>query len=108
MEEFRIILLCFGAVFTFALGLAWLIPLVIAGHKGLKPTEHDESLAIFDMLLLLFDSIPIFWLFRAIPQAPSAYRSIRQTWKKEASIRNMFWLWSATLASTIGAIFIPS
>jgi hypothetical protein len=108
MEEIRIITLCFAGIFTFAFGLAWILPLIAAGQEDTKPSRDDIATSIADLILILLDCIPVFWLFRAIPEAPSAYRAARETWRKEPSIRAMFWLSGASLVVTVVALYIPA
>ncbi len=108
MEEIRIIILCFSGIFTFAFGLAWILPLFAAGQHDTKPSKDDFTTSILDLILILLDCIPVFWLFRAIPEAPSAYRAARETWRKEPSIRVMFWLSGASLVVTVGALYFPA
>jgi len=52
--------------------------------------------------------IPFFWLFRAIPEVPSAYKAARETWKREASIRCLFWLSIASLPVNVGSCHLPA
>ena len=106
-ETVRIIILCFGGIFTFAFGLAWIMPMVIAGQDQSERKKSDVAWGLMDLILILLDCFPIFWLFRAIPEAPSAYRAARETWKKETSIRTMFWLSTGSLLVTLGACFFP-
>lgn len=108
MEQIRIIILCFGGIFTFAFGLAWIIPLSLAGQRESRCDKTSVTFGLLDLLLILLDCIPVFWLFRAIPEAPSAYRAVREAWKNEASIRIMFWLSFGSLAVTIGCCFLPT
>jgi hypothetical protein len=107
MEELRTVILSFGGIFTFAFGLAWILPLATAGRKEAKLKRDDAAFALLDLLLMAFDCIPFFWLFRAIPETPSAYRAARQAWRSQPTIRSMFWLSAAALVVTILAWNIP-
>jgi ABC-type antimicrobial peptide transport system permease subunit len=107
MDELSIIIMFFGGIFTFAFGLAWFIPLVTACQKESEPTYGDTIFSLLDLLLLLLDCIPLFWIFRDIPQAPSTYRLARETWRNQPTIRTMFWYSSISLVITLVAAFLP-
>lgn len=107
MEEVRIIMLCFAGSFTFAFGLGWIIPLCAACRKEKKPTRVDIAASILDLIMILLDCIPVFWIFRAIPEAPSAYRASREAWRKEPYIWAMFWLSATSLIVAVLALYIP-
>jgi hypothetical protein len=108
MEQIRIITLCFGGIFTFAFGLAWIIPLFVAGQKDTKPSRVDITTGVLDIILIILDCIPVFWLFRAIPEAPSAYKAAREAWTKEPSIRAMFWMSAVSFIVAVGSFYIPN
>lgn len=108
METIRLILLSFGGIFTFAFGLAWILPLMIAGQEELAKKKGSEVVLFMDLLLLAFDCIPIFWAFRALSEAPSTLREARALWKSERSIRSMFWLSMIALTVTILSAVWPA
>ena len=85
---------CFSGIFSFAFGMAWSLPLM-AAHSEQKSVscngnKRDVVFGGLDFLLVIFDCIPLFWLFRAISETPSAYKAVRDKWKSEASIRWSF------------------
>ena len=106
MEPVQTILLSFSGVFTFAFGLAWLLPLVTAGQEQRTVSKGEVVTTLLDIALLLLDYIPVFWIFRAIPEAPSAYRAARLEWNNNASLRISFWLSAISLATFVGCIYI--
>lgn len=108
MEELRIVILCLGVIFTFAFGLAWILPLTTAGQKEAKPTKVDAAFSLVDLLLVFLDCFPLFWLFRAVPETPSAYRAAREAWRSQSSIRVMFWLSVIALTVTVVTWILPS
>jgi len=105
MEELLIVILFFSGVLTFAFGLAWMIPLFTSMHKNESATSVDAAMTILDLILMLFDCIPFFWIIRAIPEAPSAYRSARETWRQNATVRSMFWFSAASFSVFLSVLF---
>lgn len=102
MQETATIILAFSGIFTFAFGMAWLFPLVAAHSKHPKPpTRSDWLFGGMDLVLCLMDCIPVFWLIRAIPEAPSAYAEARRKWREEKSIRLCFYLFIISAATTV-------
>ncbi len=106
MEPLRIIILTFSGIFTFAYGLAWIVPLVAAAKQESESSYVGQTLRLLDLFLIILDCIPIFWLFRAIPSTPSAYRAARDAWLTQSSIRTSFWLSLAALTITLAGLFI--
>ncbi|WAC21425.1 hypothetical protein OVA24_08500 [Luteolibacter sp. SL250] len=97
-----ICLLSFSAIFTFAFGMAWFMPLVAARNEVRKEeaTAHDTILTGADILLLIMDCFPFFWIFRTVgklPELPAAAREVREIWQAEPSIRRMFHAWLVSL-----------
>lgn len=114
MTEVHHALLAFHAIFTFAFTLAFAIPLAVAGaaeratraEQMRKPKGIWDTMGpLLDTLLLLEDSIPVFWLFRAIRDAPENARAAQKKWKEESSIRLCFWI-SIGLVFTFPLYFI--
>lgn len=114
MTEVQQAFLAFHAVFAFAFTLAFALPLAIAGAE--ERTERAERMRrpesildsigpLVDLWLLLEDSIPVFWLFRVIRDAPEDARAARKKWKEESSIRLCFWI-SLVLVFTFPLYFI--
>lgn len=93
MDEIFFIILCFFSIFTFAFAMAWILPLIIAHSEqkiGSNGDKQDVVFGCLDILFIFFDCFPLFWLFRAIPETPSAYKAVRDKWRSEASIRWSF------------------
>lgn len=107
----------FHAIFAFAFTLAFALPLAIAGaEERAERAERAERMRkpegildtigpLFDIWLLLEDSIPVFWLFRVIRDAPDDAGAARRKWKEESSIRLCFWI-SIVLIVTFPLYFI--
>ena len=106
MEPVQTILLSFSGVLTFAFGLAWLLPLVTAGQEQRTASKGEVVTTLLDVVMLLFDYIPVFWIFRAVPASPLAYRAARLEWKNNSSLRISFSLSAISLATFVGCIYI--
>ena len=109
LEEVRIIVISFSGIFAVAFGLAWLIPLWVAGSRLERENadQEDRQIHLFDMVLLMLDIIPLFWAFRTLTEVPSAYRAARLEWQSHPSIRVMFWLSLVSAAIAVGMAFLP-
>lgn len=104
MPTIPLIIFIHAAIFTFAFGLAWFLPLIaVREDHDVSPTkrERDWVIAWADVLLIIMDCFPVFWLFRAIPEVPSTYTAAREKWRKEAGIR---WCFYASLVSVSIAV----
>ena len=113
MQTIPLIIFIHAAIFTFAFGLAWFLPLFgVREDHDVKPPkrERDWVFAWADVFLIIMDCFPLFWLFRAIPEVPSTYTAARKKWSKEASIRGCFYasLVSLSLAIVSGWVLFGS
>ncbi|MGJ8674270.1 hypothetical protein, partial [Rubritalea sp.] len=83
-------------MFAFAFGLAWFVPLASAHSDNRKSRPAgDIAFPLLDILLLLLDCIPIFWLFRSVPFSSEARHDVKDQWRKDKSIRVCFYLFLA-------------
>jgi len=94
MNEIFLITICFSFIFAFAFGMAWSLPLMTA-HSEQKSVSNNKNqqdvvFGVLDILLSIFGCIPLFKLFRTLPETPSAYKAVRDKWKSEVSIRWSF------------------
>ena len=105
MQTLPLIIFIHAAIFTFAFGLAWFLPLfaVQKDHDDRPKRERDWVIAWADVFLIIMDCFPVFWLFRAIPEVPSTYTAAREKWRKEASIRGCFYASLVALSIAIGS-----
>ena len=108
MEVVLFIALCFSGIFAFAFGMAWFLPLASARSNIVEETpKRDVVFPLLDIVLMLFDCIPFFWFFRVLPTSSAAHQEVRRLWKEEESIRNSFYsfVWSvATSVILIGIL----
>ena len=106
MNNTMTVILAFGGIFTFAFGMAWFLPLSAArSEQAEPPSKGDWIFGGADLILILLDCFPLFWLFRAIPEIPSTYTAARDKWRKEPSIRGCFYAWLISLTVTVVAAF---
>ncbi len=109
-----ICLLSFSAIFTFAFGMAWFMPLVAARKAAVRndeATAHDTVFTAADILLLIMDCFPFFWIFRTVgklPELPSTAREVREIWRAEPSIRRMFRAWLVSLGVLLLTIIVST
>lgn len=100
-------------IFVFAFGAAWFIPLVTANAERMREQEganepiHAATLFL-DSLLILCDSIPVFWILRVFHSNKGATSAARDKWKNEISIRRCFYLWLTSTSLLIAALMIAS
>jgi hypothetical protein len=108
METTLTVAAIFTGIFTFAFGMAWLMPLAVTSVEQRKkqPARSDTLLAVLDLVLMITEFIPVFWLFRAIPAAPSTYRAVRTKWAAEKSIRFFFYAFLACAVATVALFFL--
>lgn len=107
METIVTVIGIFAGLFTFAFGMAWAMPLFAARTEQAQPaSKSDWTFAGWDLILILLDCVPIFWLFRAVPEIPSTYTAARDKWRSESSIRGCFYAWLVSLTVTVVAIVI--
>ena len=119
-ESLYIVLVSFSAIFSFAFGLAWFIPMLKIEMPEF-PSESQEapkdSLSwwsfLIDQILILLDIIPIFWIYHLIMgliqtayTVPENVRVAQQTWKESPQIRNMFWAWIISCTCLIALICV--
>lgn len=91
METIIVIGLCFSGTFAFAFGMAWFFPLATARSEAKGADEASPDFFILlDLLLILADSVPVFWLFRISPDSADR-EAIRKAWREEKSIRESFY-----------------
>lgn len=104
MHTFFGLILCFTVSFGFAFGMAWMLPLVAAGvdhRKAAAVTRVDTFFGLVDVILLIMDCIPFFWVFRSLSETPSACGAARKKWQEESSIRWSFHLFLICMVTTL-------
>lgn len=111
MNDLQTAFFAIHAVFTGAFLLAFALPLAMAGaeeraekSKTRKPSGGvlDSLGPLFDLWLILQDSIPVFWILRMVRDAPDDARAARRKWKEESSIRMCFWFAVVLIATLPG------
>lgn len=95
--------LCFSGTFAFAYGMAWFLPLFFASsEESKKRRESGEVFWIFDLLLIIFDCIPVFWITGTLTDTQ---REARKLWHREKSIRSSFYTFVGCL-TTSGVLIV--
>ena len=114
MIETATALLATQLLFTAAFTLAFALPLAISGaeeraaraeKRKLAPGPLDLIGPLIDLWLILEDSVPVFWIFRLLVNAPEDTRAAKRKWKEEPTIRICFYI-SATLIATLPLYFL--
>tara|TARA_B100001093_G_scaffold142646_1_gene135085 strand:+ start:283 stop:618 length:336 start_codon:yes stop_codon:yes gene_type:complete len=110
MKEFWLIIAFLSGTFSFAFGLAWIIPLLTARMEEMNHEQHNDnsysSLGILDFFLILIDVIPIFWIIGFIAEAPDTMEAAINKWKEDSMIRICFWSFIGCTSITITSIFM--
>jgi hypothetical protein len=106
MDIILVVLLFLSGTFTFAFGLAWTLPLVTAGIEERKIEDQPRFRGIADILLILNDMIPIFFIFDILRQAPEDYSAAKKQWKSEGMIRASFYISLLSGISTVCIVYI--
>ena len=107
METALLITTLMGVTFSFAFGMAWFVPLVSARAEYLASDDIEKGLvkksvfAVLDILLLLIDTIPIFWIISCFMDAPETMKAGIKRWKEEKMIRVCFWLFVGCVSLSI-------
>jgi len=57
-----------------------------------------------DIVLMLFDCIPVFWLLRIVPTSSEEHQEVRKLWKNEKSIRQSFYSFLSCLLTSVALI----
>lgn len=89
----------FLGMFIFAFGMGWFMPLVAVYSDSQKNNKSDFTYSILDILLMLFDCIPVFWLFRVFPASNSSLKRVRGEWTTNKSVRWSFYLFLGSIFS---------
>lgn len=92
METTILAIIAFCGMFTFAFGMAWILPLFTA-HANITKDRSDTDIVfpLLDVLLMTMDCIPLFWLVRIKPLSCEWREAARQVWSEEPSVRNCFY-----------------
>ncbi len=108
MTDLRIALVSMHVLSAGAFLFAAALPLAAAGAEDraerlekMKTPEASWSAlgTLLDLWLILEDSIPVFWLFHVIRNAPGDVSAARKRWREESSIRLCFWLATALVVT---------
>ena len=95
MTTLYLIIVIHSVIFTLCFGAAAILPL-IKGHADSKPKNKVDDTSSYeligDILLILLDCMPVFWLFRAVPEVPGIYMTAHKRWNERKSIRMFFYL----------------
>jgi hypothetical protein len=107
MQTVFIVIIAFSGIFTFAFGMAALMPLLAAREEAQRKMDgRDWTFAGLDLLLVLLDQLPFFSLARAIPALPADIAAMRRKWREEPSIRGCFIAFLISLVVLVVAAFL--
>tara|TARA_B100001093_G_scaffold497625_1_gene544780 strand:- start:79 stop:414 length:336 start_codon:yes stop_codon:yes gene_type:complete len=108
MDKFWTIIAILSGTFSFAFGMAWLIPLGIARNEAMELDEQTDNVRttfiLFDFFLLIMDVIPIFWVITLLMDAPDTMKVTKEKWNEDKMIPICFWTFIGCISLTITSI----
>jgi hypothetical protein len=107
VKNLPIILVAFSGMFTFAFGMACLMPLATADAEKQaqrKPGKYEWGYHLLDTLAMIAHCLPVFSLMRLINELPGMIIEAREKWRQDATVRGCFYAFVISLACCMASI----